>query len=88
MRGVLDRAMVAKRIWESCTIPEILYCVEAMTLKKTTIVELERLQGMVGRFILHRSLPHPLRFLPGWMLASCLWHTESRPDRLCSSGIF
>ena len=51
-RGVLDRAMVAKRLWESCAIPSILYCVEAVTLKKDTVVELERLQGLVGTFIL------------------------------------
>ena len=44
--------MVAKRLWESCAIPAFLYCVEAVTLKKSTIVELEGLQGMVGRFIL------------------------------------
>ena len=69
-RGVLDRAMVAKRLWESCTIPEILYCVEAMTLKKTTIVELERLQGMVGRFIL--QIPASSSKVLTWMDAGLM----------------
>ena len=28
-RGGLDRAIIAKRVWETCAIPAILYCVEA-----------------------------------------------------------
>ena len=82
-RGVLDRSMVAKRLWEVCAIPSIWYCVEAVTLKKSTIEELERLQGLKGR-----SQPHLLWFLPGWTQALCLWHTKSRLDRLCSSWMY
>jgi hypothetical protein len=65
----------------------ILYCVEAVTLEKATIVELDRLQCMVGRFIL--QIPHSSSKVLTWMdAASCLWHTEFRPDKLCSSGVF
>ena len=69
-RGVLDRAMVAKRLWESCAIPAILYCVEAVTLKKATVVELERLQGMVGRFIL--QIPSSSSKVLTWMDAGLM----------------
>ena len=69
-RGVLDRAMVAKRLWESCAIPSILYCVEAVTLKKATIVELERLQCMVGRFIL--QIPPSSSKVLTWMDAGLM----------------
>ena len=51
-RGGLDRALIAKRVWETCAIPSILYCVEALTIKKSTVMELERIQNMIGRFIL------------------------------------
>ena len=30
--GGLDRALIAKRVWESCAIPAILYCVEGEAL--------------------------------------------------------
>ena len=33
-RGGLDRALIAKRVWETCAIPAILYCAEALTIKK------------------------------------------------------
>ena len=69
-RGILDRAMVAKRLWESCAIPSILYCVEAVTLKKATIVELDRLQCMVGRFIL--QIPHSSSKVLTWMDAGLM----------------
>ena len=32
-RGAFDRSYVARRLWESCAIPAILYCSEAMVLK-------------------------------------------------------
>ena len=51
-RGGLDRALIAKRVWETCAIPAILYCAEALTIKKSTVRELERIQNMIGRFIL------------------------------------
>ena len=51
-RGGLDRALIAKRVWDTCAIPSILYCVEALTIKKSTVMELERIQNMIGRFIL------------------------------------
>ena len=47
-QSVLDRAIVAKRLWEACAIPASLYCSEAMVFKQSTIRELERVQNMVG----------------------------------------
>ena len=51
-REGLDRAVIARSIWESCAIPSILYCTEAMVESNATIRELEQIQNMVGRFIL------------------------------------
>ena len=51
-RGGLDRALIAKKLWEACAIPAILYCVEALCVSKKTVDELDRIQNMVGRFIL------------------------------------
>jgi len=31
---ILDRALIAKRVWETRAIPSILYFVEALTIKK------------------------------------------------------
>ena len=62
-RGGLDRALIAKRVWETCAIPSILYCVEALTIKKSTVMELERIQNMIGRFILGLQLQHQEHWL-------------------------
>ena len=35
--GGLDRALIAKRIWETCVIPAILYCIEAILIKKVQL---------------------------------------------------
>ena len=51
-RAGLDRALIAKRLWECCAIPSILYCAEVLVISKKTVEELERVQNMVGRFIL------------------------------------
>ena len=51
-RKGLDRAILAHYIWETCTIPLILYCSEAIVLSKTTVRELEQIQNMEGRIIL------------------------------------
>jgi hypothetical protein len=51
-RGGLDRAHIAHKVWESCAIPAILYCAEAVSLKRSTLDELERIQNHLGRFIL------------------------------------
>ena len=51
-RAGLDRALLARKLWEACAIRAILYCVEAMNVTKTTVAELDRVQNMVGRFIL------------------------------------
>ena len=48
----------------------ILYCVEAVTLEKATIVELDRLQCMVGRFIL--QIPHSSSKVLTWMDAGLM----------------
>ncbi len=69
-RGGLDRALIAKRIWETCAIPAILYCVEAITIKKSTVMELERIQNMVGRFIL--QVPPSTSRALAWMDAGLM----------------
>ena len=69
-RSVLDRAIVAKRLWESCAIPAILYCSEATIYKQCTIRELERIQNMVGRFIL--QLPRSSSNTMGWIDAGLM----------------
>ena len=69
-RGGLDRALIAKRIWETCAIPSILYCVEAISVKKSTITELERIQNMVGRFIL--QVPASTSRALAWMDAGLM----------------
>ena len=51
-RAGLDRALIAKRLWECCAIPSILYCAEVLVISKKTVEELERVQNMVGCFIL------------------------------------
>ena len=51
-RGSMDRSLVARRLWKACAIPSILYCLEAMVFTRKTLAELERIQCMVGRFIL------------------------------------
>ena len=39
-------------LFEIYAIPAILYCVEALSIQKSSIMELERIQNIVGRFIL------------------------------------
>ena len=68
--SVLDRAIVAKRLWEACAISAILYCSEAMVFKQSTIHELERVQNMVGRFIL--QLPRSSSNIVGWLDAGLM----------------
>ena len=51
-RAGLDRARVARILWESCALPTCLYGVEAMSLKKETVAELEKIQTLIGNFIL------------------------------------
>ena len=51
-RGAFDRSYVARRLWELYAILAILYCSEAMVFTKGTLAELERIQCLVGRFIL------------------------------------
>ena len=51
-RTGLDRSATAHRLWEGCAIPAVLYAVEAMVVSKTTVMELEKIQASVARFIL------------------------------------
>jgi len=51
-RAGLDRSHVARTLWEVCAIPAILYATEAMSITRTTVKSVERLQRMVGNFIL------------------------------------
>ena len=36
-RGSMDRSLVARRLWEACAIPSILYCSEAMVFTRKTL---------------------------------------------------
>ena len=64
-RAGLDRALIAKRLWECCAIPSILYCAEVLVVSKKTVEELERIQNMVGRFIL--QVPSSTSRALAWM---------------------
>ena len=64
-RAGLDRALLARKLWEACAIRAILYCVEAMNVTKTTVAELDRVQNMVGSFIL--QVPSATSRVFAWM---------------------
>ena len=64
-RGGQDKAQVAYLLWERCTIPAVLYGVEAMPLSKSTIAELNCIQNMVARFIL--PLPKSASLVAGFV---------------------
>ena len=64
-REGLDRAVIARSIWESCAIPSILYCTEAMVESNATIRELEQIQNMVGRLIL--QVPSAISRALAWL---------------------
>ena len=51
-RAGLDRSRTARMLWESCAIPAILYASEAMTLGEGVVKELEKIQGVIGKFII------------------------------------
>ena len=51
-RSGLDRTLIARKFWEWCAIPAVLYGTEAMIISATTVGALERIQGQVARFIL------------------------------------
>ena len=67
-RGMVDRSLVARCLWEACAIPSILYCLEAMVFTRKTLAELEQIQGMVG-MLFSRSLQPLQTFWFGVMLA-------------------
>ena len=69
-RAGLDRALLARKLWEACAIPAILYCVEAMNMTKTTVAELDRVQNMEGRFIL--QVPSATSRVLAWMDAGLM----------------
>ena len=48
----LDRSLTARTLWESCAIPAILYATETMVVSKSTLEQLDKIQGAVARFIL------------------------------------
>ena len=70
-RRGLDRALVARKIWETCASPAILYCSEVRVFRGSTLEELDHIQNMVDRFIsqVRCALLEPW---PGWMLGLCL----------------
>ena len=47
-----QRSLVARRLWDACAIPSIIYCLEAMVFTRKTLAELEQIQCMVGCVIL------------------------------------
>ena len=51
-REGLDRGLLARKFWENCALPAILYATECMVLREATIQKLEEAQQIVGRFIL------------------------------------
>ena len=55
-RSDLNRALIARKLWECSTIPVILYSTEAMTITATTVTALESIQVQVARFILQLPL--------------------------------
>ena len=62
-RSGLYRAITARKLWEVCAIPSILYASEAMVVSATTTKELDRIQNSVPRFIL--QLPRSASNLAG-----------------------
>ena len=69
-RAGLDRSKVARSLWEGCAIPAVLYGSEAMTLGDATTKELEKVQRMVGNFIL--QVPDSSSKVAGWIDAGLL----------------
>ena len=61
----LDRASVARTLWEGCAIPAVLYCCESFAPTAKTIRELEAVQNAVARFIL--QVPQCTSRVSGWM---------------------
>ena len=53
-----DKVQVAYLLWEWCIIPDVVYGVEAMTISKSTIAELNRIQNMIAKFILKLQNQH------------------------------
>ena len=64
-RAGLDRAKVAKRLWEVCAIPAILYGSETMVFSDKVIKELETTQAAIGAFIL--QIPQSSSRVAGWI---------------------
>ena len=66
-RSELDRSLVARSLWEMCAIPGILYGSEAMCLGAGTVNEIEKIQGILGKFILQvpNSTTGPVIWLNG-----------------------
>ena len=58
-RAGLDRVLLAKKLWEVCAIPSILYCVEAMNVTKSTVAELDLIQNMMGLGLSFRCQVQP-----------------------------
>ena len=79
-RSGLNRALIARKLWECCAVPAILYGTEAMTVTATTLVGLERIQGQVARFIL--QLPSSTSGVAGFLDAGLKPMCERIKERL------
>ena len=81
-RAGLDRSMVARQLWETCAVPAFLYGSEAMWISNKTIGELEKLQSLVGKFIL--QIPGSSSKVSTWIDAGLMpikyriWLKQSR----------
>ena len=59
-----DKSKIAYLLWERCALPAILYGIETMTLTKSTIRDLDKIQNLVARFIL--QLPKSSSLVAGY----------------------
>ena len=69
-RAGLDRSLVARSLWEMCAIPAILYGSEAMCLGDGTMNEIEKIQKIIGKFIIQvpNSTAGPAVWLDGGLM--------------------
>ena len=78
--------MVARQLWETCAVPAFLYGSKAMWISNKTIGELEKLQSLVGKFIL--QIPGSSSKVSTWIDAGLMpikyriWLKQSR-YRIC-----
>ena len=50
-REGINRAKIARTLWETCVVPAVLYATDIMIMKEGVIKELDKIQRVIGRFI-------------------------------------